>query len=106
MSVLIIQALIQMNGVLPQGHPNSVVNCWNHDASWIAGLLFLAVCRNRGFYSNEARYLTKLKVNLIIFVASIHINNLDNFVQGLFFSLHLPSAYPNRFLIPTCQLLC
>lgn len=44
MSVLIIQALIQMNGVLPQGHPNSVFNCWNHDASCIARLLFLAEC--------------------------------------------------------------
>lgn len=44
MSVLIIQALIQINGVLRQDRANSVLNCWNHDASWIARLLFLAGC--------------------------------------------------------------
>lgn len=44
MSVLIIQAVIQMNGVLHQDHPTSVLTCWNHVASWIARLLFLAEC--------------------------------------------------------------
>lgn len=44
MSVLIIQAVIQKNGVLPQGHASSVLNCWNHNAFWIARLLFLAEC--------------------------------------------------------------